>query len=250
MIFHYFIFEYYLDVSIFLINPLKLGHCQHSRFLLYLSKQSFFHSAKQSYQTILARAHLYIYTTENKTGWSKYPSIFPGSSILPFSSVPVTVSSNHEIDNGRAKKSGYGFLGIAGFFDRLSPSSSFQPRSSQLHREEKFNFSSSTLIYPHAGGYRYLHGWTCRCTIYLYRDYLSWIAVSIPSSSYLLISLHVSSVLFAFPHCKKRVDIELIGRCVALYIDIVDILQNLYRIYTLNEWELILTNNEMRNTIN
>lgn len=152
--------------------PLKLGHCQHSRFLLYLSKQSFFHSAKQSYQTILARAHLYIYTTENKTGWSKYPSIFPGSSILPFSSVPVTVSSNHEIDNGRAKKSGYGFLGIAGFFDRLSPSSSFQPRSSQLHREKKFNFSSSTLIYPHAGGYRYLHGWTCRCTVYLYRLFI------------------------------------------------------------------------------
>lgn len=61
-----------------------------------------------------------------------------------------------EIDNGRAKISGYGFLGIAGFFDRLFPwmGGSFQPRSSQLHREEKFNFSSSTLIYPHAGGYR------------------------------------------------------------------------------------------------
>lgn len=231
--------------------PLKLGHCQHSRFLLYLSKQSFFHSAKQSYQTILARAHLYIYTTENKTGWSKYPSIFPGSSILPFSSVPVTVSSNHEIDNGRAKKSGYGFLGIAGFFDRLSPSSSFQPRSSQLHREEKFNFSSSTLIYPHAGD-NILDIYTDELVVarFIFTDYLSWIAVSIPSSSYLLISLHVSSALFAFPHCKKRMDIELIGRCVALYIDIVDILQNLYRIYTLNEWELILTNNEMRNTIN
>lgn len=119
-----------------------------------------------------ASSPIYIYTTENKTGWSKYPSIFPGSSILPFSSVPVTVSSNHEIDNGRAKKSGYGFLGIAGFFDRLSPSSSFQPRSSQLHREKKFNFSSSTLIYPHAGGYRYLHGWTCRCTVYLYRLFI------------------------------------------------------------------------------
>lgn len=172
--------------------PLKLGHCQHSRFLLYLSKQSFFHSAKQSYQTILARAHLYIYTTENKTGWSKYPSIFPGSSILPFSSVPVTVSSNHEIDNGRAKKSGYGFLGIAGFFDRLSPSSSFQPRSSQLHREEKFNFSSSTLIYPHAGD-NILDIYTDELVVarFIFTDYLSWIAVSIPSSSYLLISLHV-----------------------------------------------------------
>lgn len=128
-----------------------------------------------------------------------------------------------EIDNGRAKISGYGFLGIAGFFDRLFPwmGGSFQPRSSQLHREEKFNFSSSTLIYPHAGGY-HTDIYTDELVVarFIFTGYfrldLPWIdsiAVSIPSSN-LFPCTYVSTALLASPlqetggHCYRNISVS------------------------------------------
>lgn len=120
-----FIFECTLPVDIFntiLSNEYTANNLV--SFYIYSNNHSS-HSAKQSYQTILRKrcSPLYIYSgtkIKQDDHRSKYPSIFPGSSILLFSSVP----SSHCIiesyrDRQRKKKSG--FLGTAGFFDRLFP---------------------------------------------------------------------------------------------------------------------------------
>lgn len=119
-----------------------------------------------------------------------------------------------EIDNGRAKISGYGFLGIAGFFDRLFPwmGGSFQPRSSQLHREEKFNFSSSTLIYPHAVTVQIfirtnlsLHGLSSPViSASIYREQ---IRSQFRSHLRIYFLARTSQLRYLHPRCKKRVDI-------------------------------------------
>lgn len=139
-----FIFECTLPVDIFntiLSNEYTANNLV--SFYIYSNNHSS-HSAKQSYQTILRKrcSLLYIYSEtkiKQDDHRSKYPSIFPGSSILLFSSVP----SSHCIiesyrDRQRKKKSG--FLGTAGFFDRLFPPR-WKVHSNLVHREEKFNFS-------------------------------------------------------------------------------------------------------------
>lgn len=88
-----FIFECTLPVDIFntiLSNEYTANNLV--SFYIYSNNHSS-HSAKQSYQTILRKrcSPLYIYSgtkIKQDDHRSKYPSIFPGSSILLFSSVP------------------------------------------------------------------------------------------------------------------------------------------------------------------
>lgn len=118
-----------------------------------------------------------------------------------------------EIDNGRAKISGYGFLGIAGFFDRLFPwmGGSFQPRSSQLHREEKFNrprlfiLTLGVTVQIFIRTNLSLHGLSSPViSASIYREQ---IRSQFRSHLRIYFLARTSQVRYLHPRCKKRVDI-------------------------------------------
>lgn len=150
-----------------------------NRFLLYLFKQSFSHSAKQSYQTILRKRcassplSIYIYNgtkIKQDDHGSKYPSIFPGSSILLFSQ-----SLYHRIrDRQRAGKNiririfrhSRLFRSAISMDGRFIPTS-FEPASSR--GKIQFFLVHAYLSSRWGLPYRYLYGRTCRCTVYLHR---------------------------------------------------------------------------------
>lgn len=100
---------------------------------------------KRSFESV-ARLYIHIYSgtkIKQDDHRSKYPSIFPGSSILLFSSVPSSHCIESYRDRQREKKKIRIFRHSRLFRSAISTTmeGSFQPRSSQLHREEKFNFS-------------------------------------------------------------------------------------------------------------
>lgn len=171
-----FIFECTLPVDIFntiLSNEYTANNLV--SFYIYSNNHSS-HSAKQSYQTILRKrcSLLYIYSgtkIKQDDHRSKYPSIFPGSSILLFSSVPSTHCIIESYRDRQRKK-------------RKNPDFQAQPAFSigYFHHDGRFIptsfigrknsiFPQSTLIYPHAkGGLSDIYtDQLVVCTVYLHR---------------------------------------------------------------------------------
>lgn len=234
-----------------------------NRFLLYLFKQSFSHSAKQSYQTILRKRcassplSLYIYNgtkIKQDDHGSKYPSIFPGSSILLFSQ-----SLYHRIrDRQRAGKNiririfrhSRLFRSAISMDGRFIPTS-FEPASSR--GKIQFFLVHAYLSSRWGLPYRYLYGRTCRCTVYLHRLFPPRFTVNRFDRSFdpifEFISLHVRlKCVTCIPAATNGWTLLSEYQCIVLnvyiYIYIVDIFQNLYRIQLINKSSLNISRDE------
>lgn len=228
-----FIFECTLPVDIFntiLSNEYTANNLV--SFYIYSNNHSS-HSAKQSYQTILRKrcSPLYIYSgtkIKQDDHRSKYPSIFPGSSILLFSSVPSSHCIIESYRDRQRKKKIRIFRHSRLFRSAISTTmeGSFQPRSSG--GKIQFFRSPRLFILTLKGSYRtdIYTDQLVVCTVYLHRlfpprftPWIDSIAVSIPSSN-LFPCVSYCALLARNAWTLNRY------RFKGIYI--VDIFQNLY----------------------